>query len=115
MGIIELKYSDKSITTKSEILKKLKELGFNWLIDSEVENAIIEIKKDTLIWHEGIFKYGDWKYGIFKNGAFFGFFFPGYEPQVFILFCITTTPNKPIQNNANIDIYIILCITIKKN
>ena len=56
MGIIELKYSDKSITTKSEILKKLKELGFNWLIDSEVENAIIEIKKETLIWHEGIFK-----------------------------------------------------------
>ena len=72
MGIKELKYNDKSITTKSEILKKLKDFGFNWLIDSEVEDAIIEIKKDTLIWHEGIYKFGNWKYGIFKNGGFYG-------------------------------------------
>ena len=72
MGIVELKYNDKTITTPSHILKKLKEDGFYWLIDSEVENAIVEIKKNTLIWHEGVYKFGNWKYGIFKNGGFYG-------------------------------------------
>ena len=72
MGILELKYNDKTITTPSQILKKLKEDGFYWLIDSEVENAIVEIKKNTIIWHEGVYKFGNWKYGIFKNGGFYG-------------------------------------------
>lgn len=72
MGIKELKYNGKTFTTKSEILKKLKEHGFNWLIDSEVELAIIEITHDTLIWHDGLFKYGNWKFGIFKDGVFHG-------------------------------------------
>jgi hypothetical protein len=72
MGILELKYNDKTITTPSQITQKLKEDGFYWLVDSEVEDAIIEIKKNTIIWHEGIFKYGNWEYGIFKNGGFYG-------------------------------------------
>lgn len=72
MGILELRYNNKSITTKSEILRKLKELQFYWLIDSELESAIIEINKNTIIWHEGIYRYGNWKYGIFKNGGFYG-------------------------------------------
>ena len=96
MGIIELKYSDKSITSKSEILKKLKEFGFNWLIDSEVENAIVEIKKETLIWHEGIFKYGDWKYGIFKNGAFHGTWENGIWEDGFFKGNWKSGLNKPI-------------------
>ena len=72
MGIIELKIGNKSITNKKDILKYLTEYKFYWLIDSEVDEAIIEIKKDTLIWHEGVFKYGKWKFGIFKNGTFYG-------------------------------------------
>jgi hypothetical protein len=72
MGILELRYNDKTITTPSQIIKKLKEDGFYWLIDSEVEDAIIEVEKNTIIWHEGIFKYGTWEYGIFKNGGFYG-------------------------------------------
>ena len=72
MGIKELKYNNKSLTTKSEILKVLKDNKLFWLIDSEIESAIIEIKHNTLIWHEGIFKYGNWHYGIFKNGGFYG-------------------------------------------
>lgn len=84
MGIIELKYNDKSITTKSEILKKLQEEELYWLIDSEVESAIVEIKKHTVIWHEGIFKFGNWKYGIFKNGGFYGIWENGiWEDGVF--------------------------------
>lgn len=72
MEIKKLIYKDKPIIKKSEILKKLKELQFYWLIDSEIESAVIEIKKDTIIWHEGTYRYGNWKYGIFKNGGFYG-------------------------------------------
>ena len=53
-------------------LKVLKEEKFYWLIDSELDSAIIEIKNHTLIWHEGIYKFGNWKYGIFKKGGFYG-------------------------------------------
>ena len=84
MGIVELKYNDKSITTKTEILKKLQEEELYWLIDSEVESAIVEINKHTVIWHEGIFKFGNWKYGIFKNGGFYGVWENGiWEDGVF--------------------------------
>lgn len=72
MGINELKFNNKTLTNKSEILKILKDNKFYWLIDSEVEEAIIEINKNTLIWHSGIYKHGKWEYGIFKNGTFYG-------------------------------------------
>jgi hypothetical protein len=72
MGIIELVYGSKTYTTKSQILRILRELEFYWLIDSEVEGAKIEIKNNTLIWHEGIFMSSNWHYGIFKNGGFYG-------------------------------------------
>jgi len=72
MDVIELVYGGKTYTTKSQILRILRELEFYWLIDSEVEGAKIEIKNNTLIWHEGIFMSGNWHYGIFKNGGFYG-------------------------------------------
>ena len=72
MGIIELKYNNKTITTKSQILKILKEEQLYWLIDSEVESAIIEIKKNTVIWHGGNYNFGNRHYGIFKDGEFTG-------------------------------------------
>ena len=72
MGINELKINNKLLTNKAEILKALKDNKLYWLIDSEVEEAIIEIKKDTLIWHSGIYKHGKWHFGIFKNGTFYG-------------------------------------------
>lgn len=72
MGIVELIIDSKRLTNKEDILKCLKLLKFYWLIDSEVEEASIEIKNNTLIWHEGIFQYGKWEFGIFKNGTFYG-------------------------------------------
>ncbi len=72
MDILELKYGGKTYTTRNQINKLLNQLKFYWLIDSEVDKAIIEIKNDTLIWHEGIFMSGNWHYGIFKNGGFYG-------------------------------------------
>lgn len=72
MNILELKYQGRTYTTANQITKLLNQLQFFWLIDSEVDKAIIEIKNDTLIWYEGIFMSGNWHYGIFKNGGFYG-------------------------------------------
>lgn len=72
MDFLELKYGGKTYTTRNQIIKILNQLKFYWLIDSEVDKAIIEIENDTLIWHEGIFMSGNWYYGIFKNGGFYG-------------------------------------------
>ena len=77
----ELKYGDKTYTNEKKIEEVLKQNGFNWLVDSEVEKAKLEIKKDTLIWHNGTFQFGKWKYGIFKEGTFNGTWESGiFEP-----------------------------------
>ena len=52
-------------------------LGFNWLLESEFDNAELEIKNNTLIWKNGIYYYGNWFYGIFLNGTFYGNFLSG--------------------------------------
>ena len=72
MEFLELKYNNKCYTNIREIITILKKEGFYWLIDSECDKAIIEIKNNTIIWHEGIFMSGNWHYGIFKNGGFYG-------------------------------------------
>jgi hypothetical protein len=72
MRYIELKYRSKTYTNESEINDILIEQNFYWLIDSEIENAQIEINNHTLIWNDGSFYTGNWYYGIFKNGSFYG-------------------------------------------
>ena len=72
MNFLELIHNNKTWTNQNDILNILKKEGFYWLIDSEVSEAIIEIKHNTLIWHSGSYLSGDWHYGIFKNGHFFG-------------------------------------------
>ena len=73
----ELIIDTKSIKTQNQIDSILKEYKFYWLIDSEIEQARIEIKNNTLIWHSGDFYSGDWYYGIFKTGNFYGNFING--------------------------------------
>lgn len=68
----ELTFGGKTITNQTKINQVLSENNFFWLIDSEVEEAKIEIKNGTLIWHEGDFFGGNWHYGIFKSGNFWG-------------------------------------------
>jgi len=72
MDFLELKYEDKTYTNHKQIINILKNKGFHWLIDSEVDGASIEIVNDTLIWNDGIYMVGDWYYGIFKGGSFYG-------------------------------------------
>ncbi len=72
MDFLELRYDGKTYTTKNQILEILSKENLFWLIDSEVNKAIIEIQNNTVIWHEGIYMSGNWHYGIFKNGGFYG-------------------------------------------
>ena len=72
MRYLELKHNGKIYTHIEEIEDILESLGFNWLVDSEIRNSKIEIKRGTLIWYDGIFISGDWNYGIFKGGEFYG-------------------------------------------
>jgi hypothetical protein len=68
----ELLLDNNSYVKESKINDILISKKFYWIIDSEFENAVIEIKKDTLIWHSGSYFSGNWHYGIFKGGDFFG-------------------------------------------
>jgi len=80
----ELRYEGKTFVGEAEISRILKANKFYWLIDSEIENANIEIKKETLIWHSGSFYSGSWQYGIFRSGSFHGVWKGGiFESGVF--------------------------------
>ena len=72
MRFKKFKVGDKNITNTTEINKILSENDLHWLIDSEVENADVEIKNKTLIWNNGTYYTGNWYYGIWKNGDFKG-------------------------------------------
>jgi hypothetical protein len=71
MKYLELKVGDKIIKNQKKIEDILIQGKFYWLLDSELESAIIEIKNNTIIWHDGYF-FGNWHFGIFKNGEFHG-------------------------------------------
>ncbi len=62
-------YNNNKITKSSKIDDILSQNNFNWLIDAEFEGAELEIKNDTLIWHDGTWYFGYWYYGIWKNGV----------------------------------------------
>lgn len=70
MKYLELTVGDKTYTDQKEISGILLSKGFYWLVDSTIENAKIEIRNNTLIWHGGEFYEGYWKFGIFKDGRF---------------------------------------------
>jgi hypothetical protein len=72
MKIKELKYNNNVYTNINKINEILKAEKFYWLIDSELENAVIEIKNNTIIWYDGDYISGNWYYGIFKDGNFYG-------------------------------------------
>ena len=74
MRFIELIYKNNKIHDKNKIVDIIRDNNLHWLIDSEIENASIEIKNKTLIWHSGNYYSGNWHYGIFKSGDFYGIF-----------------------------------------
>jgi len=87
MKYTSLIFKDKKIKNLSKIEEILSQNNLNWLIDAEFEDAVIEIKNNTLIWHDGIWYFGYWNYciwkdgiwkdGIFENGIFEKGYFEG--------------------------------------
>ena len=63
-------HSNREYNRQSDIEDILSRHGFNWLIDAEFENAEIEVKNDTILWHSGTWYSGNFKYGIWLNGDF---------------------------------------------
>lgn len=72
MRFKKLFINGSTITQSEKIESVLNQHGFYWLIDSEVEDAVIKIERDTLIWESGTFYSGNWYYGIWKSGDFYG-------------------------------------------
>ena len=72
MRFKKLIINESSISNREKIESVLNQHKFWWLIDAEVEDAVIEIKNNTIIWYSGNFYAGRWYYGIWKSGNFFG-------------------------------------------
>lgn len=72
MRFVELRYNDNIITKQEKIHSILEKEEMDWLIDSELENVIIEIKNHTLLFHKGTFYSGDIHYCIWIDGDFKG-------------------------------------------
>lgn len=72
MRFEKLVFNKEVFSTEKKIINILEKNDFHWLIDSEIENASIEIINKTLIWHSGTFYSGNWYYGIWKSGIFHG-------------------------------------------
>lgn len=92
----ELKYEGKTYSKRYEIDEILLEKDMNWFLDAEIENARIEIMKDTLIfnagiWYNGIWEYGvirdiDWRAGTFQNGVIYNGIFKKIKMEKGIIF-----------------------------
>lgn len=66
----KLKVDGDTIIDEKQINIILEKNDMHWLIDSEIENADIEIIKKTLIWHGGNYYTGNAHYIIFEDGFF---------------------------------------------
>jgi hypothetical protein len=65
---IELKFQGQVYTEQWKIDELLIKHKFNWMVNAEIENARLEIDKDTLIWNAGIWTNGSWYFGVWRDG-----------------------------------------------
>lgn len=72
MKFKEFKVGKEIYSSPTKIQEQLKKHDLQWLIDSEIEEAVVEIKNNTLIWKDGNFNAGNWHYGIWQSGNFHG-------------------------------------------
>jgi hypothetical protein len=72
MRFKEFKVVDRILTNPIKIEEQLIKYNLQWLVNSEIEDAVVEIKNNTLIWKDGNFYAGNWHYGIWQNGHFHG-------------------------------------------
>lgn len=64
----ELKYNGQTYTEQWKIDEILLKNKFNWMVNSEIKNARLEIFNDTLVWNGGIWYAGEWHFGVFRDG-----------------------------------------------
>jgi hypothetical protein len=68
-SIKELIVNNKSITNLYQIKSYLSKYGLTWILEAEIEHAVLEINKNKrLVWHMGTWNYGTWVYGIWIDG-----------------------------------------------
>jgi len=72
MRFKQFKIGDTVVNDPIKMNEILTKNDLHWLIDSEIEDADIEIKNKTLIWNNGSYNAGHWHYGIWKYGQFNG-------------------------------------------
>lgn len=68
--ILKLIIDGEVYKTTNYIHQKLTESNHAWILECELDNAVIEIKDNILYFKEGIFYWGYWKWGIFDGGEF---------------------------------------------
>lgn len=84
MRFKEFLINGRYIENSNEIEGVLIENNLEWLINSEIEDAVVEIKHKTLIWEKGDYNAGNWHYGIWLEGRFSGIWENGiWEGGVF--------------------------------
>jgi hypothetical protein len=64
----ELKFQGNTYEKEYQINEILIKNNITWLIEAEIENARLEIIKNTLVWNAGTWFNGDWHYGVFRSG-----------------------------------------------
>ena len=61
--------NDETLTLPSDIKNFIKQSKHSWLLKAEIDDAVIEIKNDKVIWHMGTWYSGHWYGDIWKDGT----------------------------------------------
>lgn len=64
----ELKYDGQTYEEQWKIDEILIKNKFNWMVNSEIKNARLEIFNDTLVWNGGTWYAGEWYFGVWRDG-----------------------------------------------
>lgn len=67
---VKLTVNDQIYTSSRAIERYLATTPFEWLLNCELDYAVLEIKDNILYWKNGIIYWGNWMWGVFENGEF---------------------------------------------
>lgn len=61
--------TDTSVYNNTKPIEKyLATTEFDWLLNCELDNVVLEIRDNILYWKSGVMYWGDWKWGVFESG-----------------------------------------------
>lgn len=67
---IKLTTETSVYTNTKPIEKYLATTEFDWLLNCELDNVVLEIKDNILYFKEGTIYWGNWRWGVFEKGEF---------------------------------------------